>query len=98
MYRWYWQSAKYEPTPFQLHQLLTEPEPLSPGVKINARKLTNYNKSHNFNLNGKIGGKLKALLDVELDGVDSVSIEARLGDVTKEEVDQPALMGALQSK
>ena len=96
--RWYWQSAKYEPTPFQLHQLLTQPEPLTPGVKVNARKLTTYNKAHNFNLNGKIGGKLKTLLDVELEGVDTVSIEANLGDITKEEVYQPALMGALQSK
>ena len=69
-----------------------------PGVKVNARKLTTYNKAHNFNLNGKIGVKLKTLLDVELEGVDTVSIEANLGDITKEELDQPALMSALQSK
>ena len=55
--------------PFQLHQLLTEPEPLSPGVKVNARKLTTYNKTYNFSLDGKIGGKLKMLLDVEVSGI-----------------------------
>ena len=71
-FRWYWQSAKFQPTPFQLHQLLCDPEPEliedHPGVKVTCRKLTNYNKSYNFSLNGKIGGKLKFLLDAELDG------------------------------
>ena len=68
MYRWMWQSAKYETTPFQLHQLLTSPDPLTSEVKVTSRKLTTYNKTYKFDLGGKIGGKLKALLDVEISG------------------------------
>ncbi len=57
-----------EVTPFKLYELLTNPDAMSPGVNVDSRKLTNYNKTYSYSLDGKIGAQLKLLLDVELEG------------------------------
>lgn len=79
-FRWYWQSPRYEPTPFKLNELLTDQEALTPGVKIDARRLTNYNKTYKFTLDGKIGGQLKMLLDAELSGESGTNVDSRIQD------------------
>jgi len=96
--RWSWQSPKYEPTPFKLHQLLTVTDSLEEDVTVNTRKLTMYNKSYKFAVSGKIGAKLKILLDAEMSGSDTVDVEAKFGDVNKVEVDQPKLMQHLRER
>lgn len=95
--RWFWQSAKYEPTPFSLHQLLTDQSEFT-DVKQSTRELTVYNKTYKFNVDGKIGGKLKILLDAELSGQDTVQVEAKFGQVNKVETDIPVLMDTLSKR
>ena len=64
--RWIWQRAKYEPSQFMLHDVLTRPEEIS--VSQNTRKLCTYNKKHKFSVDGRIGAKLKTFLDAEIAG------------------------------
>jgi len=49
-------------------------------------------------VSGKIGAKLKILLDAEMSGSDTVDVEAKFGDVNKVEVDQPKLMQHLRER
>ncbi len=96
--KWFWQSARYEPTPFKLHQLLTTPDVFDSEVETTTRKLTTYNKTYTFDVSGKIGSKLARLLDVELSASDNVNVAAQFGDITKQEVDQPALLAAVEKR
>ncbi|XP_013387688.1 pejvakin-like [Lingula anatina] len=94
--RWFWQCSKCEPTPFFLHELLTDETTL--GLKSETRDLVTYNRTSRFSAKGSIGAKLKVLFDVELSGSDTVLVEAKFGDVTKEEVDVPTLLDVLSHR
>lgn len=96
--RWFWQTAKYEPTPFKLHQLLTDESPLESDVKTVTEEFITYNKVSKFSVKGSIGAKLKDLFDAELDGSDSILVEAKLGKVNKVAVDVPSLMGVVDKR
>lgn len=94
--RWFWQSPKYEVTPFKLHQLLTDCSELLPEHATTTRSLTTYNKTYSYDLDGKLGGKLRALLGAEISASDTVQVEAKLGKMVKVEVDQPKLMNQVK--
>lgn len=94
--KWRWQSATYYPTPFSLPQLLQGEEDL--GVKVSSELAVTYNKIHKLSVKGKLGAKIKLLLDVELDGSDSVDVEAKFGNVNKLTVDETKLMTILESR
>ena len=97
--KWPWQSAVYEPCPFSLSQLITEQDkPLEDVIKPIEAKALEYNKTHKLNVNGKIGAQIKAILDVELDGSDSIDVESKFGDVNKMSIDETVLMTELLSR
>ena len=95
--RWFWQSPKYEVSPFQLHQLLTKEDKFD-DIKVNSRTLTTYNKTYTFDANGKVGAKLVSVFDLELSGSDTIDISAKFGDIVKVELDEPAFLEELQSR
>ena len=68
------------------------------GVKVTTRKLTSYNKTYEFDINGKTGAKLLSLFDFEIDGSDVIAVEANFGNVIKEEVDQPAFLAQVEKR
>nr|WAH71161.1 GSDMES4 [Branchiostoma belcheri] len=41
--KWFWQSAKYLPTSFKVHQILTKTEEID--VAVSCRTLVEYNKT-----------------------------------------------------
>lgn len=95
--RWFWQSAKYEPSPFQLHQLLVSQNAFD-DVTVSTRKLATYNKTYEFDVKGKTGAKLVSVVDLEVGGSDTISVESKFGEITKFEVDQPAFMGKVAER
>ena len=67
-------------------------------VESNTRELTKYNKTYAFSATGKIGAGLSKLLEVELSTKDTVNVEAKFGDIVKNEIDQPKLLDILKEK
>jgi len=94
---WFWQSPKFEVTPFKLNQLLTDENEFE-SVKTSQRPLTTYNKKNDFDLHGKIGGKLQTLLNAEISASDVVTVDAKFGEVVKEEMDEPGMLEAMAAR
>ena len=46
----------------------------------------------------QVGGKLKVLLDAEIDGSDTIDIDAKLGLVKKVELNRPQLLTQLSTR
>ncbi|KAL5005891.1 hypothetical protein ScPMuIL_017049 [Solemya velum] len=93
----FWEKAKYRPTEYKLAQLLTDTSALD--VPVEQKFLLNYNRTTKFSLDGKFGAKfLDELMDVNLEAADSVSVSAKLGDITKLETNVPTLQEKLQQR
>lgn len=84
----FWKRTQCLTTEFILDNILLTP--LTDEEKsqlLKTRTLAKFDYETNFSLNGKLGVDLtKELLDVELDGSDSVAVKSSLGELFKEEV------------
>lgn len=90
---WLWQKPKYIPTDFQLNDLLTGDEPLTPG--ITATEFIKYNGTYGGNIEGNLNanfGKSKVNTDVTVTGKDSSKLQSALGSLRKEELDVQKLL------
>ncbi|KAK7483795.1 hypothetical protein BaRGS_00025011 [Batillaria attramentaria] len=90
----FWKRCRYLTTEFTLDRILTEP--LSDDEKarlVQSRELATFSYETDFSLDGKFGVDLnKELLDVDVDGSDSVTVTSSLGELTKEEVNLPEFL------
>lgn len=81
----------------QLAELLTDTSALD--VPIQTKFFLNYNRTTKFSLEGKFGTKfLDELMDINLEAADSVSVSAKLGDITKQETSVPGLQEKLRQR
>lgn len=84
----FWKRTKCLTTEFKLGDILSEP--LTDEEKtqwVSSRTLASFQYETDFSLSGKLGVDLnKELLDIDLEGCDSVNVKSTLGDLTKEEV------------
>ncbi|CAH1239331.1 DFNB59 [Branchiostoma lanceolatum] len=94
--KWFWQSARYLPTSFKIHQILTKTEEID--VKVDCRTLVEYNKTSHFSVKGSVGSKILKEVDLDVSGSGMVSIKASFGKVNKCDVDVPTLMQALEKR
>eukprot|EP00058_Branchiostoma_floridae_P001881 XP_002587369.1 hypothetical protein BRAFLDRAFT_96254 [Branchiostoma floridae] len=94
--KWFWQSAKYLPTSFKIHQILTKTEEID--VNVACRTLVEYNKTSHFSVKGSVGSKIMKEVDLDVSGSGMVSIKASFGKVNKCDVDVPTLMQALDKR
>ncbi|CAH1790265.1 unnamed protein product [Owenia fusiformis] len=82
--RWFWQKAKYKPYPFSLEQILTENDHIQ--LPCSVRKYVTYNKTSCFSASGKIGASLKSIIEADIEGSDTVQLDAKFGVVNKVEL------------
>ncbi|KAI8488356.1 sensory perception of sound [Branchiostoma belcheri] len=94
--KWFWQSAKYLPTSFKVHQILTKTEEID--VAVSCRTLVEYNKTSHFSVKGSVGSKILKEVDLDVSGSGVVAIKANFGKVNKCDVDVPTLMQALDKR
>ena len=83
--RWFWQSPKYEPTGFTLQDILKDNGANNAPIKT-SELLPAYEKTNKLSVKGKLGGKLKGLLELEVAGSDSIDLETKFGKVNKSEI------------
>ena len=93
--RWVWQSPKYFPTDFMIHNLMVNSDRWEDQIKVERSSLLTYNSSNKFSVHGKIGAKLMKIFEADLQGGDSVTVTAKFGQVDRSTVDEPALMEAI---
>ena len=83
----FWKRTQCLTTEFSLDNILLTPLPDEEKTQLlRTFTLVKFDYETNFSLNGKLGVDLqKELLDVELDGSDSVTVSCSLGELFKEE-------------
>ena len=84
----FWKRTQCLTTEFSLDNILLTPFTDEERTHLLKKwPLVTFDYETNFSLNGKFGVDLhKELLDVELDGSDSVVVKSSLGELSKEEV------------
>ena len=82
--RWFWQSAKYYPTDFKLQDIVREKNVVIPSKTVPL--MPSYEKTHKLSVHGKLGGKLKEVLEMEVNGSDSIDLESTFSKVQKTEI------------
>ena len=84
----FWKRTQCLTTQFCLENILTTPWTANEkdGL-VNTRTIATFNYETEFSLKGKLGLDLtKELLDVDVEGSDSVTVQSKLGELSKEEV------------
>ena len=94
----FWKKYKHYTTEFTLRDIL-EGGGDDLKIKQTKTKITTYNVTSKLSLKGKFGVELwHEFLDVDLKGSDSVTVDSKLGDLEKVEVDVPLLITALNER
>ena len=83
--RWFWQSPKYEPSTYKLHNILRENVAECKDI-TESELLPEYKKTNKFAFTGKLGAKLKHLWELETKTKDSFDLETNFTKIQKTEV------------
>ena len=97
--RWFWQSAKYDPNGFTLQDILRENN-VTDSIPKTTKSMDcqSYEKTNKLSVNGKLGGNLKKLLELEASGSDSIDLETKFSKIQKCEIDPQGTLEVIAGK
>lgn len=95
--KFFWNSAKFIPTQFSLSDILVTPSEVLAETTTSSPFLTSYAQTHKLALDGKLGAKLKDVLDIDVSGRDYIYLHANLGSITKVELNLVELNKKVES-
>ena len=96
--RWFWQTPVYEPTGFKLQDILVEENVIDKSLIKTELLLPSYSKINKLKANGKLGAKLKGLLELEIHGLDSIDVETIFGKINKTQIEPEDMLKTLHKK
>ena len=62
------------------------------------KDLVSFNKTSTLKVNGSLSGHFKEIFEAELSGVDSITLNAKLGDLHLIEVNEQSLLDQLKNR